>query len=272
MTVHDWVRAAGARLAIAGVDASRLEAQLFAAHAQGMDRTSVLAHPGALTPALADELLERRLAGEPLAYILGYREFYGRRFSVNPSVLIPRQETETLVEAVLQTAQSGARVLDVGTGSGCIAITLKLERPDLSVTAVDISEAALATARENSTDLGADVAFHYSDLFSDVSGAFDVIVSNPPYVADEALLSREIREHEPPIALFAGPDGMHLYGRMAETARPPLVAGGCLVVEVGDGMGDEVQAIFEVSGWQVVGVHPDLGGMPRALALRRRQM
>ena len=270
MTVHDWIRGASARLAFAGVDASRLEAQLLAAHAQDTDRTAILAHPRAASPAVAEELLERRLSGEPLAYILGYREFYGRRFAVNPSVLIPRQETETVVEAALQMAPPGARVLDVGTGSGCIAITLKLERPDLFVTGVDISEAALATARENATQLKADISFYFSDLFSEVTAAFDVIVSNPPYIAEKAHLPREIREHEPPAALFAGPDGTRLYGRMAETARPPLVAGGHLVVELGDGMGDAVQAIFEVSGWQAVGVYPDLGGMPRALALRRR--
>ncbi|MHB8635864.1 MAG: peptide chain release factor N(5)-glutamine methyltransferase [Fimbriimonadaceae bacterium] len=272
MKVHDWVRGAAVRLGAAGVEASRLEAQVLAAHALGTDRASILAHPDGASPARADELLERRLAGEPLGYILGYREFYGRRFSVNPSVLIPRQETETIVEVALALAQPGARVLDVGTGSGCIAITMKLERPDLQVTGVDISETALATARESATSLGADVAFHFSDLFSDVTGAFDMIVSNPPYVAELAPLPKEVRGHEPALALFAGADGMRMYGRMAQAARPPLVAGGKLLVELGDGMGDEVKSVFEVCGWELIGLHPDLGGMPRVLEVRRRQV
>jgi len=270
VTVHDWVREAATRLAMAGVDSSRLEAQLLAAKSQGTERTSVLAHPRAVAPAVAEELLARRLAGEPLAYILGYREFYGRRFGVNPSVLIPRQETEIVVETALKLAQDGARVLDVGTGSGCIAITLKLERPDLEVSGVDISSAALETARANAEHLDADVGISESDLFEGIRGTFDLIVSNPPYIADGAELPREIRDHEPGRALFAGPDGMHVYGRIAESARPPLVAGGFLVLELGDGMPGRVQAVFEVSGWEVVAVHPDLGGMPRAMVLRRR--
>ena len=270
MTVQDWMRAAATRLALAGIEASRLEAQLLAAHAQGSDRAAVLAHPTAIIAPTADALLERRSSGEPLAYILGYREFYGRRFGVNQSVLIPRQETETVVEAALQVALPGARVLDVGTGSGCIAITLKLERPDLQVAAVDISEAAIETARVNALERDADVQFAVSDLFGDVNGMFDVIVSNPPYIADDAFLPKEIREQEPAAALFAGPDGMHVYGRLADSARPPLTPGGSLVIELGDGMAIAVQAIFEVSGWEVVGIHPDLGGMPRAMVLRRR--
>lgn len=269
MTVHEWVRGASARLALAGVEASRLEAQLLAAHAQGADRTAILAHPRALASDIADEMLERRLAGEPLAYILGYREFYGRRFEVSRAVLIPRHETETLVELALRLAPEGASVLEVGVGSGCVAITLKLERPGLTVAGIDVSEPALRVAAENAQRLGADVSLARSDGFAELTGAFDLIVSNPPYVAADAPLAREIRDHEPALALFAGPEGLDFYRRLAKEAPAHLNPAGRLAVEIGDGMAQSVRTVFEGSGWIVETIQPDLGGMPRAMALRR---
>ena len=222
----------------------------------------------AVSPAVADELLVRRLSGEPLAYILGYREFFSRRFSVDPSVLIPRQETETLIAPALRLARPGSRVLDLGTGSGCLAVTLKLERPDLEVCAVDISEAALAVARTNAEQLEANVSFCRSDLFEAVLGTFDVIVSNPPYIAAEAPLPREIREYEPPEALFAGSDGMAIYTRIAASSAP-LAGDGHLIVELGDGMGGSVQGVFQANGWRTEEIVRDLGGTPRGLIVRR---
>ncbi len=223
------------------------------------DRAGLLTRPSAVVTTLADELLERRLKGEPLAYILGYREFFSRRFAVDPSVLIPRQETETLVDAALEMAPLRGRVLDVGTGSGCIAITLKLERPDLEVVAVDISEEALAMAKGNAIDLGAGVVFFQSNLFENVEGVFDLIVSNPPYIAENAELPREIRDHEPSQALFAGPDGLAVYQRLAEGVAP-LVKDGVMILELGDEMAAVVQSSFEQFGWRVLETRPDLGG------------
>jgi release factor glutamine methyltransferase len=212
-------------------------------------------------------MLERRLAGEPLAYILGYREFYSRRFTANPSVLIPRQETETLVEVLLRLTPEGGKVIDVGTGSGCIAITAKLERPDLQVTGVDISDEALETARKNAAQLGAAVEFYISDLFESVEGMFDVIVSNPPYVADGAMLAPEVRDHEPARALFAGPHGLAIYERIAASARPKLAPEGALILEMGDGMESQIRTCFDRRGWRMIEMRNDLGRMPRALVL-----
>src|ERR1044072_4019884 len=183
------MRHARERLEAAGIESPALEAQLLAGHVLLVDRTYVLTHPEEEFPELAGEtLLQRREGQEPLAYILGEREFFGRRFRVGPGVLIPRQETETLVEAAMEQSDVQS-VLDVGTGSGCIAITLKLERPEWEVTAVDISERALDIASDNAKLLGADVRYLLSDGFASLLGeSFDLIVTNPPYVGlHEAL-------------------------------------------------------------------------------------
>lgn len=268
MTVHEWVRGASARLALGGVEASRLEAQLLAAHAQGTDRTAVLAHPRAVAPHVADDLLARRLSGEPLAYILGYREFYGRRFTVTPDVLIPRQETEHLVEWAITAAPRDGRLLDVGVGSGCVAITVKLERPDLTVVGVDISPAALGVAQGNAAALDARVKWIESDLYAAVTGDFDIIVSNPPYIEDDAKLPREIREHEPHVALFGGATGLDVYQRLAE-CEAHLSPGGQVAVELGDGMAARVVSVFERHKWKTAEIRKDLGGVERVLVLAR---
>jgi release factor glutamine methyltransferase len=273
MTVAEAVASVESRLVAAGVDTPRLDAQMLVAHALGAGRSWVLAH--GTDPFDANEelerLCERREAREPLAYILGWREFYGRRFIVTPDVLIPRQETETLVEAAL--AEKYVKdVLDIGTGSGCIAITLVCERPDWIVTAVDVSEPTLSIARENATLLlpsGPSLELLQSDLFAALSDRqFDLIVSNPPYVAATDLLPPEVHAHEPHTALYAGDDGLGFYRRLAEESPAHLRPGGSLIVEIGDGQSEAVQRIFEDRGWYIERVVNDLNGTPRVMVAR----
>jgi release factor glutamine methyltransferase len=271
MLVPEWLADASTSLSTAGVEAASLEAQIFAAHALETTRSLLLAHPEWEVPKEADALLARRLASEPLAYILGYREFYGRRFKVGPGVLIPRQETETLVEAVLGSEMSGSskRVLDLGTGSGCIGITLQLEAPRISVTLADISEAALKIATANAALLLADVETVVSDCFQNLVGrSFDIIVSNPPYVRVSDPLPPEIRNFEPREALYAGVSGLEFYARLSVEATEFLSNGGRLFLEVGDNQASAVRALFVDQGWTVSGTHRDLLGFERVLELR----
>lgn len=268
MTVASWCRAAEARLRLAGYEAARLEAQVLASHVLRESRTWVLAHPDHAFNELAGEgLLQRRESGEPLAYIVGYREFYGRRFEVGPGVLVPRIETETLVQAVLGIGlPPGARVLDVGTGSGCVGITLKLEVPTWSVTLLDLSPEALACAKRNAEALEAKVTPVRGDLLPEGGGRFDAIVSNPPYVGANDELPVEVRRFEPTMALFAGEDGLDFYGRLAREAAGALVPGGRLVTEVGDGQADAVIETFVRGSWGRGGEWADLAGTRRVLA------
>jgi release factor glutamine methyltransferase len=261
MRLDRWLAAATERLDHNGIEGARTEARVLAASALDADPALLFAHPEWEVPSGGDLLLERRLTGEPLAYITGFREFYGRRFVVNPAVLVPRQETELLVETGLEFAPTNASVLDIGTGSGCVAITLKLQRPSLQVTAVDVSAEALAVAVENARELGADVSFAEADLFP--VGKFDVIVSNPPYIAEGAELPRDVGEHEPRLALFAGTDGLTIYRRLATEARSHLNEGGLIAIELGDGMRKSVEDLFGAEGWRSVIVKMDLSGIER---------
>jgi release factor glutamine methyltransferase len=264
MTLGEWIPAATERLTQAAVTSSRLEAQLLAAHVLLVDRTYVLTHPEVeLNELAAEGLLQRRESQEPLAYILGHREFFGRRFRVTPSVLIPRQETELLIEAALELTVPVKRVLDIGTGSGCIATTLKLERPDWDVWAVDISGAALQVARENAETLGAEITFRHSDLFSGLAGErFDLIVSNPPYIGVEEELPVEVRSFEPGTALFAENRGLRIYELISEVYRDYLTPGGSIVLEIGQTQGEAVAGLF---GGKVL---KDLSGNDRVVVGR----
>jgi release factor glutamine methyltransferase len=264
MTLGEWIPVATERLTQAGVTSSRLEAQLLAAHVLLVDRTYVLTHPEVeLNELAAEGLLQRRESQEPLAYILGHREFFGRRFRVTPSVLIPRQETELLIETALELTVPVKRVLDIGTGSGCIATTLKLERPDWDVWAVDISGAALQVARENAETLGAEITFRHSDLFSGLAGErFDLIVSNPPYIGVEEELPVEVRSFEPGTALFAENRGLRIYELISEVYRDYLTPGGSMVLEIGQTQGEAVAGLF---GGEVL---KDLSGNDRVVVGR----
>ena len=268
-SIREWVQSATEKLNSAGLNASKLEAQMLVAHALGKDRTFVITHGDDLFETrLADELLTRRLGHEPLAYILGWREFYGRRFRVDHSVLIPRHETEVLVDETLVLGgdcSSSCRLLDVGTGSGCIAITLKLERPNWDVWAVDISCSAIQTARENAETLGADVCLRHSDLFDQLGGMkFDIIVSNPPYICKAESLPKEVREFEPEAALFADDGGLAIYRRIADEYRTFLNPGGWLLLEIGQTQGEALLSLF--SGSRLVA---DLDGNPSVLVVPR---
>jgi len=269
MTVAEWVRQTATRLSEVGIDSQTLEAEVLLAHALGCPRQSLRVHPEMkIDGSTGADLVERRLSHEPLAYIVGIREFYGRDFSVSPAVLIPRQETETLVEAAtdwLRGLGCPATVLDVGTGSGCIAVSLKLENPETEVTAVDISPDALGVATRNATTLDANVEFCQGDLWPDEVRRFDLIVSNPPYVAESATLPPDVANFEPKLALFAAKDGYAVYDRLAEEATARLAPGGRLMLELGDGMAQATSAAFLDRGWRIVEVKKDLGGMERVL-------
>lgn len=262
MTLAEALHAATLRLR------DRAEARILVGHALGLERAAMIARPEAeVDSARFEPLLRRREAGEPLAYILGSREFYGRAFLVNRDVLIPRAETETLVEAALSA--SGVRVLDVGAGSGCVGVTLALEDPSRRMTAVDLSSGALAVASSNGSALGAPIGFVQGDLtgpFQD--GAFDLVVTNPPYVETDARLSDDVRR-EPALALFAGQDGMDVYRRLAREAGRVLSPDGLLLTEVGDGQAPRVAAIFQAEGWTETARHRDGLGHERVLAFRR---
>jgi len=250
---------------------NRLETELLLAHVLGVERSWLYAHGEApLTPAqqsALDELATRRLDGEPMAYLLGFREFYGREFRVTPAVLIPRPETELLVDAGLEILGSDdTSVLDVGTGSGCIALTLAAERPDWQVTAVDLSSAALAVCRDNAARLNlARVELLHGDLLKPVQGRrFDAILSNPPYVAagDSHLDQGDLR-FEPDMALSADDEGLSVIRRLVQQAPRHLHAGGCLLIEHGYDQAAQVRALLDQQGFIGIESRCDLAGIER---------
>jgi release factor glutamine methyltransferase len=268
MELRDWLRFAEERLTRANFESPKTEAWMLAAHVLRVDRSWLLAHPETEFNDLAGEtLLQRREAGEPLAYILGWREFYGRRFGVDRSVLIPRHETEVLIDAALSLDQTAiGEVLDVGVGSGVLAITLKLERPNWNVTGVDLSPEALATASANARFLKAQVRLINSDRFQALLGeSFDLIVSNPPYIGRDETLPAEIAEFEPALALFAEEGGLAFYRQLAREAIACLNDDGLLLMEVGDRQSAAVRQIFLDAGWTPAGVWKDLLGTERVL-------
>lgn len=217
-----------------------------------------------------DEQFRRRLDGEPVQYIRGRCEFFGRTFRVDSRVLIPRPETETICERVLDIVRPGMRVIDVGCGSGAIAVTLALECPGLRVLATDRSLDAIVLARGNARSLGARVAFAHGDLLSAFRGTFPLIVSNPPYVPDEDFpgLQREVVEHEPRMALSGGRGGMAIIARLVAEAASRLEPGGALVLEIGWNQAERLVALGREAGLAVE-IHDDLAGVPRCGVLRR---
>jgi release factor glutamine methyltransferase len=224
-----------------------------------------------IDPSPLNALLARRYAGEPLQYIRGKAEFYSREFRVDTRVLIPRPETELLVEAALERAPRGGRVVDIGSGSGCIAISIERERPDLQVLSVDRSVDALALASANGRRLESRTAFAASDLLSAVRGPFDVIVSNPPYVPlrEYEKLAVEVRIHEPRLALTPGPSGMEIVDRIYDEAQTRLAPGGLVILEVGYGQEAAVRALIAGKGFTVDAFLPDLAGIPRVVISSR---
>lgn len=221
--------------------------------------------------AAFDALILRRCAYEPVAYLLGRREFYGRDFGVQAGVLVPRPETELLIDAALRWLRSGhgQAVVDVGTGSGCVAVTLALEVANLTVAATDASDIALLTARQNADALGATrISWHHGDLLADVPGPLDLVVSNPPYVptVDRPQLSPDVRDYEPALALFAGADGLDVIRRLIPAAAARLKPGGALMMEVGAGQSHAVTSLLGQVDFHDVTWHTDLQGIDRVVA------
>ncbi len=263
MTVAQWLAASGLPLA---------EARALLAAALGVRRELLVAHPEHAVPDDAGErlaqLTERRRAGEPLAYLLGVREFYGREFAVGPAVLIPRPETELLVELALHRVARAAapHILDLGTGSGCIAITLALELPHAAVTAVERSAEALHLAHHNAQRLGAQVEFLQGDWYAPLAAErrFDAVVANPPYVAagDPHLKEGDLR-FEPALALTDGSDGLACLRAVATGAPAHLAAAGWLGVEHGYNQGAAARELFAAAGFQDIATVRDAAGIER---------
>jgi release factor glutamine methyltransferase len=272
VAVRDALDSAVVAIAAAGSDTPRLDAELLLGHALGLDRAALVMAPerevtGPAVRAFQD-LVRRRSAGrEPVAYLLGRRGFRRLELVVDARVLVPRPETELLVEAALGLPR-GARVVDVGTGSGAVALALKDERGDLDVRGTDVSEEALAVARANAARLGLDVTLSRADLLEGV-GPVDAVLSNPPYVAeaDRATLPPEVARHEPALALFGGPDGLDVVRRLVVQAGASAAA--LLALEVGQGQASAVVELVRAAGFGTVEALPDLAGVERVVVGRR---
>jgi release factor glutamine methyltransferase len=272
---RDALDGAVTAIAAAGCETPRLDAELLLAHVLGVTRERLLIDrdllvEGPAVRAFQAAVRRRAVEREPVAYIVGHRGFRHLDLAVDQRALVPRPETELLVEVGL-TLSEGAHVLDVGTGSGAVALALKDERPDLEVSGSDVSEAALELAGANARRLGLDVRWLRADLLADVPDEFDAILSNPPYVAesDRARLAPEIMRHEPPLALFAGADGLS-----AIRALLALVSGrrrvGMVALEVGDGQAAAVRELTRRAGFRSVRCESDLAGVERVVVGERR--
>jgi release factor glutamine methyltransferase len=273
MTVQTALRQGSQLLEEGGIAVPRLTAEVLLLQALGRERAYLYSHPEDELTDLAwlhyGRYLHERLQGKPTQYITRRQEFYGREFTVGPDVLIPRPETEHVVEAVLALAPAARRLVDVGCGSGAIAVTLALEMR-AEVWGTDISPGALTVAAGNASKLGARVHFVTCDLVSPfVLNCMDLVVSNPPYVStsDAPGLQREVRDYEPHVALFAGDTGLEIYERLVREAERVLRPGGCLVLELGFRTSERVRAMLEPS-WRDIQIVPDLAGIPRVLAAR----
>ena len=312
MDIRGALKEGMAQLRAAQIPSHTLATELLLMHALGRDRAWMYSHPDdALDPAAAEKflaLIARRAAGEPVQYLTGKQEFWGLEFEVTPAVLIPRPETEHVIEVALARLgergikihmDTGApremlRVADVGTGSGCLAVALAWELPHAEVHATDISEPALEVARRNAARHGVGDHIHFlqRDLLTGLENAdatgvgarhavpasaddaalFDLIVSNPPYIArnEAAQLQREVRDHEPHAALFGGATGVEMYQRLIDQARDLLRDRGILVLELGHDSAEHVRRIFDAQPeWTKVAITMDLAGIPRVLAAER---
>jgi release factor glutamine methyltransferase len=281
-TVETARRALAARFRQHGIDSAELDARLLAGAALGLNLTGLIAATTRTITqgeaARLENFTQRRLAGEPVARILGVKEFWGLPLQLSPATLVPRPDTETLVELALETRRNESsaqpRILDIGTGSGAILLALLSELPGATAVGTDISPMALYTARDNANRLGLAprTAFIACNYAAALSGAFDLIVSNPPYIpsADIAGLDREVREYDPPGALDGGADGLDAYRAIVPEAARLLAPGGTLILEAGSGQSGAIAELMSVSG--LTSQRPpkaDLAGIPRAVSGRR---
>ncbi|MBA3242731.1 MAG: peptide chain release factor N(5)-glutamine methyltransferase [Acidobacteria bacterium] len=287
LTIAEVLKGAARLLRGAGVAEARREAGSLLAHTLGRDRAYLFTHDDeALAPeklSLFRSLVERRASGEPLQYVTGRQEFYGLDFEVTPDVLIPRPETELLIETALASLGGHASplVCDVGTGSGCIPVALLHERVDARALALDISPAALRVASRNAGRHG--VASRFTPLVSDCFDVlragvwketrFRLIVSNPPYIAEREIesLQREVRDHEPRVALTPGGDGLRVIRRLVSEAPDFLEARGHLIFEIGFNQHEQVAALIDPRVWTLLEIQPDLQGIPRIVTLRHKE-
>lgn len=284
-TIAKAIDQGAARLRLSRIDSERRTAGVLLGHALAVDRTHLLTRSEENVSDLDYEtylrLIERRAAGEPLQYITGHQEFYGLDFIVTPDVLIPRPETEFLVERVIklvgESKEEAPLVIDVGTGSGCVAVAVSVRMPQARVIATDVSLAALDVARENAFRNGVRdrIQFIAGDLLTplagrELEGRIDILASNPPYVneARPDLIQREVREWEPGEALFGGAHGLELYGRLLADGSKWVRPDGYLVLEIGYDQLDAIRDIIAASEWELVDVTSDLQGIPRTLTLR----
>jgi release factor glutamine methyltransferase len=275
-TVVDYLGLAAAYLAARGLPSSRLEAELLLGHALDMGRLELYLHHDrpldAAEVAAFRELLRRRRTGEPIAYLTGSWGFRKLTLATDARALVPRPETEILVELALARLPQGGSLLDVGTGTGAIALAVATERPDARVTATDVSPEALALAAANAATVGVSLPLVASDLFDGlpVDERYDVVVANLPYVAHgDDRVEAGVLAFEPHLALFAGLDGLDLVRRAVSTVGDRLVAGGCVALELGEGQSETVRALAETAGLVDVGVERDLAGIARFVVASR---
>lgn len=280
MPLRNWLQQAESQLR-AGPHPERAhqDAETLLLHLIGRGRAFLMAHPMEILNAEGTvryyALIKRRQGGEPVQYIIGETEFFGLPFAVTPAVLIPRPETEHLVEKVLSLAANLAqpRIVDVGTGSGAIAVALAKELPQATVTAIDISAAALTVARRNAgRNVVSRIRFLEGDLLAPVAGeCFDFVVANPPYVpsGDRASLAVEVREFEPGLALFAGDDGLEVYRRLIPEAFMVCAPGGFVALEIGFGQSKDVAGLLADAGFEQIEFVHDLQDIPRVAIARR---
>jgi release factor glutamine methyltransferase len=274
-SVREALDSALVALQAARVDTPRLDAEVLLAHALGVERTTLWLDPdrevaGDAGRWFRDAIRRRTVERTPVAYLVGRKGFRRLELEVDPRVLVPRPETEHLVEALLDLPQ-GARVHDVGTGSGAIALALKDERPDLVVSASDVSEDALAVARANAQRLGLDVTFQQADLLAGVDPDLDAVASNPPYVAEDfrVVMEPDVLRHEPEIALFAGAEGLKAIRPLVTQAAATRAT--VLAMEIGHDQGPAVRGLVAAAGFPDVEVLPDLGGRDRVVVGRRER-
>lgn len=277
-TLAAMLRSARQRLSRAGLEEAALEARLLVEHVTQTDRTVALAHPERAvseqeTNALA-KALDQRIAGVPVHRIIGQRAFYGLNLRLSPETLDPRPDTEALVDLVLPAlkglaANGACRILDLGTGTGAIALALLQQLPSATALGTDIQPGALETAADNAdlNGLGGRFDTKVSNWFAEIDGRFHAIVSNPPYIESKEIqtLSREVREHDPILALDGGADGLDAYRIIADQAEGFLEPGGVVAVEIGFNQRETVTALFEARGFAIMGQGSDLGGHDRAL-------
>jgi release factor glutamine methyltransferase len=284
VTLRNALASAVSRLAAANVPSPRMNAELLLMFTLECDRAYLHAHPERELTAGEQERFEQALAqrakGVPAQYITGHQEFWGMDFIVTPAVLIPRPETEHVIETVMQLEPAGGgarptrtlRIVDAGTGSGCIALALAKELPQAEIHATDVSTVALEIARANAARhrLEGRVRFHENDLLEGLEGgAFDLVVSNPPYVgeSEEDQVEMEVRKFEPREAVFAGPTGLEIVERLVPQARRALKPGGWLVMEISGTIADGVRRLLE--DWDEVRITNDLQGIPRVASARK---